>query len=170
MSHLPPNHWSNLEKYEDLFEVIIFPDLPTKKKELSYPEDQRPWLLWTLSKVKATKKWNSYVQRITVSWFWFHAIHTSSSLWILASINQQNNLSQTSSTHGMLIELTNCQRELHLAILKYPSNWVIWNHFMFGVLLRHTVISNAKMIPLSKVSMLQGSAKLSHMKTMSSNE
>ena len=103
MSHLPPNHWSNLEKYEDLFEVIIFPDLPTKKKELSYPEDQRPWLLWTLSKVKATKKWNSYVQRITVSWFWFHAIHTSSSLWILASINQQNNLSQTSSTHGMLI-------------------------------------------------------------------
>ena len=40
------------------------------------------------------------------------------------SINQSaKNLSQTSSMHGMLIELANsCQTELHLAMLKYPSN------------------------------------------------
>ena len=46
---------------------------------------------------------------------------------------------------------------MHLAILKYPSNWVIWNLFMLGGLLRHSVISNTKMIPLSKILMLQGS-------------
>ena len=56
MSHLPPNHWSNLEKYEDLFEVIIFPDLPTKKKELSYPEDQRPWIIMDTFKGQGNKE------------------------------------------------------------------------------------------------------------------
>ena len=113
---------------------------------------------------RSTKKWNDYVQKITVSWLSFHTVsRTSSSLWILASINQQRNLSQTSSTHGMLIELANnCQTELHLAMLKYPSNWVIWNLFMLGGLLRHTIISNTKMISLSKVSMLHGSVRLSH--------
>ena len=35
-----PNHWSNLEKCEDLFKVIIVPYLSAKKKELGYPEDQ----------------------------------------------------------------------------------------------------------------------------------
>ena len=44
-SNLPvtftPNHWSNLEKCEDLFKVIIFPYLLAKKKELGYPKDQR---------------------------------------------------------------------------------------------------------------------------------
>ena len=35
-----PNHWSSLENGEDLFKVIIFPYLSTKKKELGYPEDQ----------------------------------------------------------------------------------------------------------------------------------
>ena len=144
--------------------------MSANKKELGYPE--APWLLWILSKVKTTKKWNDYVQRITVSWLSFHTMsRTCSSLWILASINQQRNLSQTSSTHGMLIELANnCQTELHLAMLKYPSNWVIWNLFMLGGLLRHTVISNTKMIPLSKFSMLQGSARLSHVQTTSSHE
>ena len=112
------------------------------------------------------------MQRITVSWLSFHTIsRTSSSLWILASINQQRNLSQTSSTHGMLIELANnCQTELHFAMLKYPSNWVIWNLFVFGGLLGHAIISNTEMISLSKVSMLQGSMRLSHVQTMSSHE
>ena len=107
-----------------------------------------------------------------MSWLSFHTIsRTSSSLWILASINQQRNLSQTSSTLGILIELANnCQTELYLAMLKYPSNWVIWNLFMLGGLLRHTIISNTRMIPLSKVSMLLGSARLSHVQTMSSQE
>ena len=40
-----PNHWSNLEKCEDLFKVIIFPYLSTKKKELGYPEDQRSLII-----------------------------------------------------------------------------------------------------------------------------
>lgn len=35
-----PNHWSNLEKCEDLFKIIIFPYLSAKKKELGYPEEQ----------------------------------------------------------------------------------------------------------------------------------
>ena len=35
-----PNHWSNLEKCEDLFKIIIFPFLSAKKKELGYPEEQ----------------------------------------------------------------------------------------------------------------------------------
>ena len=34
----------------------------------------------------------------------------------------------------------------------------------------YTIILNAKMIPLSKVSMLQGSARLSYVQTMSSHE
>ena len=158
-----PSHWSNLEKCEDLFKVIIFPYLSAKRRSA-------PWLSWILSKVKTTKKWNDYVRRTTVGWLSFDTIwQTSSSPWISASINQQRNLSQTSSMHGMLIELANnCQTELHLAMLKYPSNWVIWNLFMLGGLLRHTIISNTKMIPLSKVLMLQGSARLSHVQTMSS--
>ena len=123
-------------------------------------------------KVKTTKKWNDYVQRIAASWLSFHTIsRTSSSLRILASINQQRNLSQTSSMHGILIELANnCQTELHLAMLKYPSNWMIWNLFMLDGLLRHTVISHTKMTPLSNFSMLQGSARLSYMQTMSPYE
>ena len=40
-----PNHWSNLEKCEDLFKVIIFPYLSAKKKELGYPEDQRSLII-----------------------------------------------------------------------------------------------------------------------------
>ena len=39
-SHLPPNHWSNLEKCEGLFRVIIFPYFSAKKKELGYQKDQ----------------------------------------------------------------------------------------------------------------------------------
>ena len=66
--------------------------------------------------------------------------------------------------------VVNCQMELQLAMLKYPSNWVIWNLFMLGGLLRHTIISNTKMIPLSKVSMLQGSASLSHVQKISSHK
>ena len=34
------NHWSNLEKCEDLFNVIIRPYLSPKKKELGYSEEQ----------------------------------------------------------------------------------------------------------------------------------
>ena len=37
-----PNHWSNLEKCEDLFKVIVFPYLSAKKKE---PIPGRPALL-----------------------------------------------------------------------------------------------------------------------------
>ena len=40
-SHLPPNHWSNLEKCEGLIRVIIFPYFSAKKKELGYQKDQR---------------------------------------------------------------------------------------------------------------------------------
>ena len=72
-------------------------------------------------------------------WLSFHTIsQTGSSLWILTSIYQQRNLSETSFMHGKLIALANiCATELHLAMLKYPSNWVIWNFFILGGLLRH---------------------------------
>ena len=173
MTHLSPNHGYNLEKCEDLFKVIIFHVCPPKRRDLATWKSISPWLLWILSKVKITKKWNDYMQRITVSWFSFHTIsRTSSSLWILASINQQRNLSQTSSTHGMLKELANnCQTELHLAMLKYPSNWVIRNFFMLGGLLWYTIISSIKMIPLLKGSArLQGSARLSHVQKISSHK
>ena len=51
-----PNHWSNLEKYEDLFKVIIFPYLSAKKKELSYPEDQRPLIIMDTFKGQGNKE------------------------------------------------------------------------------------------------------------------
>ena len=39
------NHWSNLEKCEDLFKVVIFPYLTAKKKDLDYPKDQRSLII-----------------------------------------------------------------------------------------------------------------------------
>ena len=138
-----PNYWSNLEKCEDIFKVIIFPKrdiiCPPIRRGLATQKTSAPWLLCILSKVKTIKKWNDYVQRITMSWLSFHTIsRTSSSLWILGSINQKRKSSQASSAHVMLIQLANnCQTECHLEMLKYPSNWVIWNLSMLGWLLRH---------------------------------
>ena len=40
-----PKHWSNLEKCEDLFKVIIFPYFSVKKKELGYPENQHSLII-----------------------------------------------------------------------------------------------------------------------------
>ena len=37
--------WSNLEKCEDLFRVIIVSYLSARKKELGYPEDQRSLII-----------------------------------------------------------------------------------------------------------------------------
>ena len=144
--------------------------MAAKKKGSGYQEESL--IIMDTFKGQDNEEWNGYMQRITVSWLSFHTIsRTSSSFWILAPVNQQRNLSQTSSTHGMLIELANnCQTEMHLAMLKYPSNWVIWNLFILGGLLRYTIISNTKMIPLSKVLMLQGSARLSHVQKISSNK
>ena len=50
-----------------------------------------PWLLWILSKVKTTNKWNDYVQRITVSWLLFDAILRASFQPLDISINQSAN-------------------------------------------------------------------------------
>ena len=47
-----PNHWSNLEKCEDLFNVIFFTYLSAEKKELCYPQEQRSLIL----KAKALMK------------------------------------------------------------------------------------------------------------------
>ena len=166
-----PNHWSDLEKCEDLFKVIVFPCL-FSKKELGYPEDQRSLIIMDTFKGQDNEEMKWLCAKNNCELVMFRTIsRTSSSLCILPSINQQRNLSQTSSRHGMLIDLANnCQTELHLAMLNYPSNWVIWNLFMFERLLIHTITSSTKMIPLSKVSMLQGSARLSHVQTMSSHE
>ena len=40
-----PDHWSNLDKCEELFQLIIFPYLPTKKRELGCPEDKRALII-----------------------------------------------------------------------------------------------------------------------------
>ena len=45
MPHLPPNHWYNLEKCEDLFKVIISPYLSAEKKSLGYPEEQQSLII-----------------------------------------------------------------------------------------------------------------------------
>ena len=45
MPHLPPNHWYNLEKCEDLFKVIILSHLPAKKKGLGYPKEQQSLII-----------------------------------------------------------------------------------------------------------------------------
>ena len=45
-----PNHWSNLEKWEDLFKVISFSYLSAKKKKLGYPGDQ--WSLIIMDSFK----------------------------------------------------------------------------------------------------------------------
>ena len=166
-----PNHWSNLEKCEDLFKVIIFPYFSTKKKELGYPEDQRSLIIVDTFKGQGNEEMKRLCAKNNCDLIIIPHNLTNKFQPLDISINQSaRNLSQTNSTHGMLIELANnYQMELHLAMLKYPSNWVIWNLFMLGGLLRHTIISNTKMIPLSKVSMLQGSARLSHVQTMSSH-
>ena len=51
-----PNHWSNLEKCEDLFKVIIFPYLFAKKKDLGYPEDQRSLIIMDTFKGQDNKE------------------------------------------------------------------------------------------------------------------
>ena len=50
------NHWSNLEKCEDLFKVIIFPYLFAKKKDLGYPEDQRSLIIMDTFKGQDNKE------------------------------------------------------------------------------------------------------------------
>ena len=40
-----PNHWSNLEKFEEIIKVIFFTYLSAKEKELGYPEDQRSLII-----------------------------------------------------------------------------------------------------------------------------
>ena len=51
-----PNHWSNLEKCEDLFEVIIFQYLSAKKNKLGYPEDQRSLIIMDTFKGQDNKE------------------------------------------------------------------------------------------------------------------
>ena len=51
-----PNHWSNLEKCEYLFKVIIFPYLPAKIKELGYPEGQRSLIIMDTFKDQDNKE------------------------------------------------------------------------------------------------------------------
>ena len=69
---------------------LSFHICPPKRRSLATWKTSAPSLLWILSKVKTTKKWNDYLQRITVSWLSFHAISRASfSRWILASINHQ---------------------------------------------------------------------------------
>ena len=50
------NHWSNLEKCEDLFNVIIFPYLSAKKKELGYLEEQRSLIIMDTFKGQDNEK------------------------------------------------------------------------------------------------------------------
>ena len=40
-----PNHWLNLEKFEDLFKVIISLNFSAQKKEVGHPEDQRSLII-----------------------------------------------------------------------------------------------------------------------------
>ena len=169
-----PNHLlqSKLEKREDLFKVIIFPQVSAKKKELGYPQDQRSLVIMDTFKGQDHKEMKRLCAKNNCE-LGIVPHNLTDKFWPLdISINQSaKNLSQTGSTHGMLIELANnYQTELHLAMLKYPLNWVNSNLFMLGRLLRHTIISNTKLIPLSKVSMLQGSATLLHVQTMSSHK
>ena len=51
-----PNHWSNLEKCEDLFKVIIFSYLSAKKKKFGYPKDQRSLIIMDTFKGQDNKE------------------------------------------------------------------------------------------------------------------
>ena len=50
------NHWSNLEKCEDLFKVIIFPYFSAKKKALGYPEYQHSLIIMDTFKGEDNKE------------------------------------------------------------------------------------------------------------------
>ena len=53
------NHWSNLEKYKYIFNVIIFSYLSAKTKELGRPERQRSLIIADkFIKAKTMLKWN----------------------------------------------------------------------------------------------------------------
>ena len=56
MPHLPPNHWYNLEKCEDLFKVIISPYLSAEKKSLGYPEEQQSLIIMDTLKGQDNKE------------------------------------------------------------------------------------------------------------------
>ena len=116
---------------------LSFHICPPKRGSLFTRKTSAPWLSWILSKVKG-----HYVQRITVSQLSFQTIsRTSSSLWILALINQQRNLSQTSSTQYADRVSKQLSNWVAPDNFKVSLNWVIWN-LMFGGLLRWYIESS----------------------------
>ena len=117
---------------------LSFHICPPKRGSLFTRKTSAPWLSWILSKVKG-----HYVQRITVSQLSFQTIsRTNSSLWILALINQQRNLSQTSSTQYADRVSKKLSNWVAPDNFKVSLNWVIWNLFMFGGLLRWYIESS----------------------------
>ena len=68
------NHWSVLEKCEDLFNARIFPYLSVKKKELGYLEEQRSLIIMDAFKGQDNDEMKRLSSKITVSWSSFLTI------------------------------------------------------------------------------------------------
>ena len=117
-----PNHWSNLEKCEDLFKVIIFPYLFAKKKKLGYREDQHSLIIMDTFKGQDNKEMKRLCAKNNCELVIVPHNLTNKFQPLDISINQSaKKFISNSSTHSMLIELANnCQTELHLTVLKYP--------------------------------------------------
>ena len=84
--------------------LLSFHICPPKRRS-QYPEDQRSLIIMYTFKGQEMKRLctKNNCEFVIVP----HTLTKSSSLWILASINLQRNLSQKRSTHGMLIALAN---------------------------------------------------------------
>ena len=176
-----PNHWSNLEKCEDLFKVIIFPYLSAKKKELGYPEDQRSLIIMDTFKGQDNEEMKRLFpeSNCKLAIVPHNLANKFQSLGI--SINQSakkfiSNKFNTWYADRVSKQLSNgvapaeVKVSLKLSDLKpLYARWIVetYNRWIVDP---YTIILNTKMIPLSKVSILQGSARLSYVQTMSSHE
>ena len=130
-----PNHWSNLEKCEGLFKVIIFPYLSAKKKELGYQKDQRSLIIMDTFIAQENEEMKQLCAKNNCELVIVPRNLTNRIQPLNITINlSTKKLICNKCNPGMLIELANnCETELQLAMLNYPSNWVIWNLFILIV-------------------------------------
>ena len=141
MPHLSTNHWYNLEKCEYLLKVIILSHLSTKKKGLGYPKEQQSLIIMDTFKGQDNEGMKRlYLKNNCELVIVPHNLKNKFQPLDI-SINQSAKKFISNKFNAWYADtVVNCQMELQLAMLKYPSNWVIWNLFMLGGLLRYTII------------------------------
>ena len=103
-----PNHWSNLKKCKDIFNVIIFPCLSAKKKELGYSEEQCSLIIMDTFKGQDNDEMKQWKTKNNCELVIVPHNLTNKFQPLHVSINQRvKNWFQSSSKHSMLIESIN---------------------------------------------------------------